>query len=213
MDSYQIDTGTFNPRQKIGIMGGTFNPIHNGHLLIAENALCQYRLDRIYFIPTGLSPHKGEQEIIPANIRYEMIERAIYGNPGFAASSIEIDSTETSYTYLTLEKLTTLYPDNRFYFIMGGDSLRDFSGWRNPKRICELCHLLAAVRNNMDMDMLCHYADAIKQQFHGSIDLLNTPNFSVSSHEIRERVRNHDSIRYLVPEEVRIYIEENQLYQ
>lgn len=213
MESYQIDTGSSNSVQKIGIMGGTFNPIHNGHLLIAENALCQYRLDKIYFIPTGLSPHKGEQEMIPAKIRYEMIERAIYGNPGFTVSSIEIDSPKTSYTYHTLEKLSALYPDNRFYFIMGGDSLRDFPSWRNPKRICELCHLLAAVRNDMNMDMLYRYADAINRNFGGTVDLLNTPSFAVSSHEIRKRVRNHDSIRYLVPEEVRIYIEENQLYQ
>ncbi len=213
MDGYQIDTESFDHRQKIGIMGGTFNPIHNGHLLIAENALCQYHLDKIYFIPTGLSPHKGRQEIIPAGFRYEMIERAISGNPGFAVSSIEIDSTETSYTYHTLEKLTALYPNKQFYFIMGGDSLRDFPGWKNPRRICELCHLLAAVRNDMDMDMLYSQANKIKQIFQGDVDLLNTPNFSVSSHEIRERIRNHDSIRYLVPEEVRIYIKENQLYQ
>lgn len=213
MNRYQIDAEFTDTGKKIGIMGGTFNPIHNGHLLIAENALYQYHLDKIYFIPTGHSPHKGEQMIASAKIRYEMIERAIYGNPGFAASSIEINSPETSYTYHTLEKLTALYPDNRFYFIMGGDSLHDFHSWKNPKRICELCHLLVAVRNDMDKQALEHHANTVRQMFRGEIDLLNTPNFSVSSREIRDRVRNHDSIRYLVPEEVRIYIEEHQLYK
>ena len=213
MDSYQLDTEAANTGRKIGIMGGTFNPIHNGHLLIAENALCQYHLDKVYFIPTGHSPHKGEQTIVSAKIRYEMIERAIHGNPGFAVSSIEIDSPETSYTYHTLEKLNGMYPGDRFYFIMGGDSLHDFPGWKNPKRICELCHLLAAVRNDMDVRILEHYADTVRQMFCGEIDLLNTPNFSVSSHEIRDRIKNHASIRYLVPEEVRMYIEEHQLYK
>lgn len=130
MGSCQLDAEAVNAERKIGIMGGTFNPIHNGHLLIAENAMDQYQLDKIYFIPTGPSPHKGEQTIAAAQSRYEMIERAIYGNPGFAVSTIEIDSVETSYTCHTLEKLTFLYPDDRFYFIMGGDSLHDFPGWK-----------------------------------------------------------------------------------
>lgn len=106
MGSCQLDAEAVNAERKIGIMGGTFNPIHNGHLLIAENAMDQYQLDKIYFIPTGPSPHKGEQTIAAAQSRYEMIERAIYGNPGFAVSTIEIDSVETSYTCHTLEKLT-----------------------------------------------------------------------------------------------------------
>ncbi len=203
---------TENTPKKIGLMGGTFNPIHNGHLLIAENARCQYNLDKIYFIPTGPSPHKKNNEIVSADIRYEMVQQAIADHPGFAVSSIEIDSTETSYTYRTLEKLTINYPNTRFYFIMGGDSVYDFEHWRNPKRICELAHLLVAVRGGMDKSALQKYADKICAQFQGKVDLLDTPDFAVSSREIRRRVLENESIRYLVPENVRKYIEENHLY-
>lgn len=199
--------------QKIGIMGGTFNPVHNGHLLIAENALSQYNLDKVFFVPTGSSPHKSDAKIAPAAIRYSMIEQAICDNPGFGVSSIEIDSNEISYTYRTLEKLYVRYPDVRFYFIMGGDSLKDFPEWVNPGRICELAHLLVAVRNDMDSNVLQPYIQGLKEQFHASIDLLNTPNFSVSSCEIRTRIHKGLSIRYLVPEPVRISIEEQQLYR
>lgn len=198
---------------KIGIMGGTFNPIHNGHLLIAENARSQYALDAVWFLPAGMPPHKEENGILPAEVRLEMVCLAIQDNPGFKISEIELWSKERSYTYRTLERLHEQFPDTEFYFIMGGDSLRDFHTWKNPDHICELSHLLAAVRDEMDAKRLKVYASEIRETLHGNIDFIITPNFSVSSHEIRARVKAGDTIRYLVPEKVRCYIAQKELYR
>lgn len=198
---------------RIGLMGGTFNPIHNGHLLIAENARHQFLLDKVYFIPTGPSPHKNDAIIAPSSMRCDMIRCAISDHPDFAVSTIEIDSAEKSYTYRTLEKLTMRYPEHSFFFIMGGDSVYEFSSWKNPGRICELCNLLVAVRDDMDRRKLEEYADTLRQRFHARIQLLDTPNFSISSREIRERIQKDASIRYLVPREVQTYIEKKHLYR
>ena len=199
--------------KKIGIMGGTFNPIHNGHLLIAENAREQYQLDQIYFIPTGISPHKNDNAIVSAEIRCAMIEAAIADNPHFVLSTIETDSNEPSYTYLTLERLTRMQPEDDFYFIMGGDSVAAFHTWKNPGQICALCTLLVAVRDDMDKTQLLTRSNALKREFGADIRLVNTPNFSVSSHEVRMRVQAAASIRYLVPKEIEQMIKEHQLYQ
>mgnify|MGYP001078771811 CR=1 FL=1 len=200
-------------KRRIGLIGGTFNPIHNGHLLIAENALDQYRLDKVYFIPTGPSPHKEDALIAPPGMRCDMIQRAISDHSGFEISTIETDSVEKSYTYRTLEKLTETHPENAFFFIMGGDSVYEFSSWKNPKRICELCTLLVAVRDGMDKRKLKECANDLRARFHAEIELLDTPNVSISSREIRERIRKGLSIRYLVPQEVQAYIKENHLYE
>lgn len=197
---------------KIGIMGGTFNPIHNGHLLIAENARSQYHLDKVWFLPAGIPPHKSDSGILPGEVRLEMVRLATKEHPDFIASDIELSSTGRNYTYLTLERLHTQYPDTEFYFIMGGDSIRNFHSWRNPDIICRYSHLLAAVRDEMDIAHLKVAATQIQETFHGRIDFVNTPNFSISSHEIRTRIKAGDTIRYLVPEAVRHYIIEHRLY-
>jgi nicotinate-nucleotide adenylyltransferase len=198
--------------KKIGIMGGTFNPVHNGHLILAENAFHQYHLDKVYFMPAGVPPHKINTVITSGEIRCSMVEMAITNNPAFAMLDIEISSNETSYTYKTLEQLKKIFPTAEIFFIMGADSLFDFSCWKNPKRISELCKLLVAVRDDLDMTKLNQIANQLKRDFHTEVELLNTPNISISSHDIRERIRKHDSIRYLVPEEIREYIIANHLY-
>jgi nicotinate-nucleotide adenylyltransferase len=198
--------------KKIGIMGGTFNPIHNGHLILAENAFHQYHLDKIYFMPAGVPPHKRKSKIISGEIRCSMVEMAIANNPAFDMLDIEVSSSDTSYTYKTLEQLKNIFPNTEIYFIMGADSLFDFPCWRNPKRISELCRLLVAVRDDLDMTKLTQMANQLKNDFHTEVELLNTPNISISSRNIRERIRKHDTIRYLVPEEIREYIIANHLY-
>ena len=114
--------------KKIGIMGGTFNPIHNGHLLIAENARWQFGLDQICFLPAGIPPHKQNLMVLDGHSRCEMVQLAIEDNPDFYLSDYEVQRTEPSYTYLTLEYLKQKYPEDTLYFIMGADSLRDFAG-------------------------------------------------------------------------------------
>jgi nicotinate-nucleotide adenylyltransferase len=198
--------------KKIGIMGGTFNPVHNGHLILAENAFQQYHLDKVYFMPAGIPPHKRNSLITSGEIRCEMVNKAIAHNPAFGMLDIEVSSKETSYTYRTLEQLQHIFLDTTIYFIMGADSLSDFAYWKNPQRISELCKLLVAVRDDLDQAKLVPIADQLFREFHTEVHLLNTPNISISSRDIRNRIQKEDSIRYLVPEEVREYIITNHLY-
>lgn len=200
-------------KMRIGIMGGTFDPIHYGHLILAENALKQYRLDKVFFIPTGPSPHKNDTDISSAEHRCRMIQLAINENSGFELSRLEVDSNEVSYTYRTLLNLREIYPQAEIYFIMGGDSLDYLERWKNPNIILENAVILAAVRDEMDQTQIANKIAELKAIYGGYIYTLNTPSFSVSSNDIRKRVREDQSVRYLLPEEVRQYIINEDLYK
>ena len=179
-------------KKKIGIFGGTFNPVHYGHLLIAENACDQFELDHVIFLPTGHTPHKafmGEKMSIH---RCHMVEAAIADNPKFSISYREIESTGVNYTYVTLARFHNDYPDCELYFILGADSLFDFDSWRHPEEICKYANILAAVRG---------------------FYRLNTPNFSVSSRELRERIMRGTTIRYMLPPQAEQYIRDHALYR
>lgn len=202
-----------NQKKKIGIMGGAFDPIHYGHLLIAENAAAQYSLDEVMFMVTGISPHKEKKHITDPVHRCEMTRRAISDNPVFSMSTLEIHAEETNYTYRTLEKLKELYPGCELYFIMGGDSLKDFENWRNPQRILMAANVLAAIRDNVEGDVFKRQIEHLRERFGTEgIYSLSTPNFTVSSHRIRSLVECGQTIRYMVPEPVREYIIEHGLY-
>lgn len=200
-------------RIKTGIMGGTFNPIHYGHLLIAENAAEQFGLEEILFIPTGRSPHKSDRQILDAAIRCDMIRLAIADNAAFKLSTIEIEADEVNYTYRTVDHLREQYPNRELYFIMGGDSLQAFGSWRYPGHILEEAQLLVAVRDDVDQLELQGEIRSLEQQYpQARIACLKTPNYSLSSHRIRALVAKGRTIRYMVPETVRRYIEEHHLY-
>lgn len=199
--------------RKIGIMGGTFDPVHNGHLLIAENAYEQLSLDEVRFIPTGKSPHKQGKAITSGKHRLRMVELAIADNPAFVADDRELCSDELSYSYITLQKMHASSPEDELYFIMGGDSLRDFKTWRHPEVICSCAVLVAAVRDDCDREHLMSYAKELQQLFSADVRMIRTPNLSVASSELRRRAASGETIRYQVPEAVRAYIEDHQLYQ
>jgi len=199
--------------KKIGIIGGTFDPIHVGHLMIAESALDTYELDGVAFMPTGVSPHKGNIMDSTLNQRVEMVELAIKDNPKFYLSREEIDSDdEVCYTYKTLTRLNEKNPDTEFYFIMGGDSLNDFYTWRNPEIISKQAVLLVAVRDNMDGELFEESMKECIEHFQCDMRPLKSPSVSISSSNIRKRVANGESIRYIVPDSVWKYIQENELY-
>ncbi|MFP3155481.1 nicotinate-nucleotide adenylyltransferase [Lachnospiraceae bacterium ZAX-1] len=198
--------------RKIGIMGGTFDPIHNGHLIIAENATEQFSLDKVYFIPTGLSPHKKDKLITSAEHRCNMISLAIEDNTNFSLSLLEIQSREVNYTHKTLEKLKFAEPNTDFYFILGADSLFSIENWASPEQILKNCTVLVAGREHPDVEKLDTHIFYLCNRYNASIYRLYTPNFDVSSHDIRERVAQHTSIRYMVPLEVESYIAKNNLY-
>lgn len=198
---------------RIGIIGGTFDPIHIGHLIIAQNAVTQYHLDQILFIPTGHSPHKDDKEIEQSAHRLEMIRLSIKNNPDFYFSAMEINAARTSYTYLTLQELHQTYPDWELYFIMGADSLDYLDKWMEPAEICRLATLLVAIRDDLDMNRIKDKATELKRLYEADIRPIITPNVSVSSHNIRERVAKGEPIRYLVTPEVEEYIAHQCLYQ
>lgn len=199
--------------EKIGIMGGTFNPIHNGHLLIAEYAREEFKLDRVLFLPTGQSPHKSDAAIAEASIRCDMIELAIADNPFFQLDFTEVNTEQISYTYLTLQNLKKVYPDAQLYFILGADSLFDLEGWKEPAQILMNCNVLAAYREQEEQKNFGKQIAYLNKKYNACIYPLHAPVFNVSSRNIRSRISKNETIRYLVPKEVDDYIKKARLYQ
>jgi nicotinate-nucleotide adenylyltransferase len=198
---------------RMGVLGGTFDPIHLGHLIIAEEARVRLRLDRIVFIPAGQPWLKTGQSVSPARHRLRMAELAVASNPFFQVSSSEMARSGPTYTVDTLKEMErSLGSDVRLYFIVGMDALEQFHRWKEPEKLLELCNLVVASRpgyQSVDINSL------VGQYPHGgeSLILLTVPRIEISSTEIRRRVGEDISIRYLVPEAVEEYILKQRLYQ
>lgn len=197
---------------KIGIMGGTFNPIHYGHLLLAESAYEQFSLDTVLIMPNKYPQYRMISSEISEAHRTAMIELAIASNPHFKLSYEELNRDGATYTVDTLKALTTRHPDNCYYFIMGADSLFHFESWRDTKAICRLCEIVAAPRVGQVSADLESQIDYLCAKFDAHIHLLNSPNLDISSHGIRKKIRNHQTFKYLLPEPVEEYIKEHRLY-
>ncbi len=193
-------------------MGGTFDPIHYGHLLIAENAYEQFQLDEVIFLPTGKSPHKDEKQILNAQERFDMIQLAIKDNPHFSCSDYEIRQKGVNYTYLTLQAFQKAFVSSELYFIMGADSLADLESWRCPEEISQSSTILAAVRDGLNIEELNQIRNKLKQKYNTEIKFINTPNFSVSSRLIRQRIAERHSVRYLLPDTVEQYLLQHKIY-
>ena len=200
---------------RIGIMGGTFNPIHTGHLLLAEHAMEAAELDQVWMIPTGCSYLKRKEgiTILPGAERYEMVKLAIADNDRFRCLDLEIRRPGDSYSYETMEQLNREYPGNRFFFICGADCLYTMEHWKYVDRLFAACTVLAAVRGDADIAGMQEKITALEMRFGAQIRLLPFRRIEISSSEIRERRRKGLSVRYLVPEAVRVYMEEKGLYQ
>lgn len=199
--------------KRVGIMGGTFNPVHIGHLLIAEQSYHEYGLDYVLFMPAGHPPHKQQEEIIKNEDRLAMLLLATEDVPYFKVSDYELKKEGLSYTWETLSYFTRTAPENDYYFIMGADSVKDLEHWRYPEIILQKAHVLAAVRGDTDLVALRQEADQLEQKYHAKISLLGAPELDISSRELRDRVVGGASIRFMVPEKVRRYIIEHGLYQ
>lgn len=197
---------------KIGIMGGTFNPIHTGHLLLAETARTAEGLDKIMFLPSGRSYLKPKG-VLSADIRLNMVKEAISDNPFFYVSDMEIKRGGNTYTYETLLELREQAPQDDFYFILGADSLVSIEHWVEPQIIFDNCILLAAVRDDIDNEKLKSVIESLSERFSARIHLLPFSPMTISSTVIRNNIAEGKSIRNMVPEKVRLYIEENRLYQ
>lgn len=194
-------------------MGGTFNPIHIGHLMIAEKARDQFHLDEVLFLPCGMPYMKNYKEILSGDIRTEMTKLAIQDNPFFDISTIEVEKEGASFTYETLESLHDKNPNTEYYFILGADSLWAIENWKEPEKIFANCHILAAIRNDKTAEDMEMQIASLKERFEASIFLLKTSHIDISSSMIRNWVKEGSSIRYLVPEAVYDYIIKNKLYR
>ena len=199
---------------KIGIMGGTFDPIHNGHLMLGEYAYQEFQLDEVWFMPNGNPPHKSNDTIeSQTKNRVEMVRRAIAGKEYFSLQLYETKNKEVNYSYKTMEHFKRAYPEYTFYFIIGADSLFSIEKWVHPEILLRDCIVLAAYRDDTGTDEMLSKIQYLNDKYGADIRLLNTPNVDISSSDIRERIKDGLSIRKMVPEAVFDYIEENQLFR
>ena len=194
--------------KKIGIMGGTFNPVHNAHLAIAQCACKEYGLDGVMFLPNCIPPHKKSSGTVDTEFRVEMVKAAIENNNKFFISLYEIEKGGISYTVDTLKHFSEIYEN--IYFIIGGDSIRDFPKWYKPDEISKLCSFIAYPRNGLDFE---EHTKIMKTEYGAKVFRLTAPEIDISSSGIRELIKKGEPFSHLVPEKVYKIIKENKLYE
>ena len=199
--------------KKIGIMGGTFNPIHYGHLLLAEQAREELMLDEVLFLPSGNPYMKNQNAILDGQIRADMIKLAIEGHPDFSLSTMELERKGPTYTCDTLMELKEKNPRNIYYFILGADSILMMECWKKPELIFQNAVIAAAVRGTGNEEKIKMIATHLMQEYKAEIKILPARFMDLSSSEIRQRLGKGRSVRYMLPEKVWSYILENHLYQ
>lgn len=187
--------------RKIGILGGTFDPIHNAHLLLGEAAREQFGLDRVIFIPNNLEHHKNRDEITAGDIRYQMVKMAISDNPYFTCSRLEIDKPDGTYTYNTIQELKLMYPGDELFLILGGDSINGLDSWYKADELMQSCIFLAAVRTFDDLPELDKKRRELNDRYGADIRIMTFNRMDISSTEIRQKVKMGRSVRYLMPDQ------------
>lgn len=202
-------------RKRIGLFGGSFNPIHAGHLIMAQDAGHAFGLDRIIFIPAAIPPHKLSQTLVTADQRLDMIRLALGDQYAWEVSDEEIRRGGVSYTIDTVRHFRALHPDDELYFIIGGDTLPELHTWKDIALLLELCKFITMVRPGFEKELLRSAGLKIDQRhFDDLLGRVTTGHvIGISSTEIRMRVAKHEPIRYLVPELVERYISEHGLYR
>ena len=196
--------------KRLGVMGGTFDPIHYGHLVTAEEALVQFRLDEVVFVPTGQPWMKEHDVVSPAEYRYLMTVIATASNPKFSVSRMEVDREGPTYTIDTLRSLGEEQgAGTDLFFITGADAILEILHWREPAEVFEMAHFIAATRPGYD---LAHF-QAEAPISHPDITVMQVPALAISSTDIRQRIADGRPLRYLVPEGVKSYIEKIGLYR
>ena len=199
---------------KIGIMGGTFDPIHIGHLLLGEFAYEDFGLDEIWFLPNGNPPHKETADTgTSLEHRIEMIGKAIEGVPHFRLNLHEANTEEHSYTYRTMQEFNQMFPEHEFYFILGADSLFSIEQWKYFREIFPTCTILAAMRDDKDGREMQRQILYLTEKYGARIRLLQAPLLEISSTVIRDRASRDLGVRYMVPDSVAEYIRTNHLYK
>ncbi len=206
-----------NQQTRIGVLGGTFDPVHLGHLMIAEQAREHLKLSEVRWIPAATAPHEQLKNASDSTHRLAMVQLAICGNSHFVCDDREVRRGGKSYTIDTLHELKSQFPDAELVFLMGADSLREFSKWRTPGEICKAAQVIVVARGGQpapDLSSLAEFLPEAKttQQLFDE-HLLTMPQLEVSSSDIRRRVALGKSIRYMVPAAVEAYIRQHNLYR
>ncbi len=186
--------------RKIGVVGGTFDPIHIGHMLLGEWAYEKYALDEVWFLPAGMPYFKRDRDVTPAEERLAGVEKAVGEFPYMKVCDLEVKREGRTYTYETVEELNRLYPDDRFFFIFGEDCLDTLESWREPERILAGAQIIAATRGAAsDPEKMKEKASALMAKLGGVIEVMEFPAIDISSTMIRKRMAKGLSVRYLVP--------------
>lgn len=197
---------------KIGIMGGTFDPIHNGHLIISEYIREYLNLEQVIFIPAGQPPHKNNNLVTSSSHRFDMTKLAIGSNDYFKISDIEINSKEFSYTFNTIDKLKEEDKNSEFYFIIGADSLFSLEKWYKFSELAKITNFALWERTGYSPDEVLDRIHYLKSKYESNITYVEGPIIEISSSQIRSRLQSNRSIRYLVPDSVLKYVEKYNLY-
>lgn len=198
--------------RKIGIIGGTFNPIHNGHIALAKTAYNELSLDEVIFISSGMSYFKKDIVMPSREDRFNMTNLAVSNVPYFSASDIEMKREGNSYTFETILELKKIYNDAEFFYIIGADTLFSMESWKNPEIIFENCNIVCAVRDDIDINELKDKSIDIENKYKTHVIILNFNKIQLSSSEIRKMLSNNEDVSHLIPAGVLNYIKENKLY-
>lgn len=199
--------------RKIGIMGGTFNPVHIGHLFVAEAAREAFSLEQVIFIPTGDPPHKEPSQLASGRDRIRMLQLAVRDNPLFQVNEMEITREGTTYTIDTLIEWKAAHPKDQVFFIIGGDTLPELKTWRTFEKVARLCSFVVYQRFGYNKTDLEKEAERLFQIYQAEILFMEGSYLEVSSSSVRARLAENQTIRYLVPDNVVNYILEHKLYK
>ena len=189
--------------RRIGILGGTFDPVHIGHLILAQEAYIRLHLEKVVFVPAAMPPHKDPKSVTPASHRLRMVELAVAGDPRFEVSDVELKRSGRSYTIDTLRYMKSLWPEARLFLLIGADNLRELPTWKEYEALFRLSRIVVAHRPGAEPG----------GELMDRVQFLPIPMVAISASEIRKRVSKGEPVRYLVPPEVERYIEEQGLYR
>lgn len=206
-------TESENERRRVGIYGGTFDPPHLGHLMAAQTVLEAWQLHEVVFIPSGTPPHKDTAQVTAARHRYLMTMLATLDNPKFSTSRMELDRPAASFTVDTLRELKRQYKDQaELFFILGVDALLELPTWKEPDQVLQLCHMVVVSRPGYDESTIAERLGDLYRQYGHRILLTDMPALEISASDVRSRLQEGRSIRYMVPDMVREYIISHGLY-
>ena len=200
---------------RLGIFGGTFDPVHFGHLALAEECLAVAGLDEVWLVPAASPPHKGGKKLSRFDQRKEMLELAIAGNEKFKVEPMEADRPGPSFTSDTLEEIQKRKPNDELFLIIGGDSALEFSTWKDPAKIASLATIIVRIRPGVNMPTEQEFISQLGKELGvlpKVIFVAGPPYLDVSSSLLKERVSNNKSVRYLLPRAVEVYIQQKKLY-